>query len=69
MTNPNETLRRIREAVAYLALPPLETDRQGVKESYDVLREDIAALDEWLSKGGFLPDAWAKAKEQGALLR
>ena len=29
------------------------------------LLEAVADLDEWLSKGGFLPDAWQKEKSSG----
>ena len=58
--DPNETLRMIREVVAW------EQNRTG-DETYgaddfaDMLGEVtelIADLDEWLTRGGFLPADW-----------
>lgn len=50
--DPNETLRRLRAAVYAIQTPGYSA----------VTREDMAelfdALDEWLLRGGFLPDAW-----------
>lgn len=49
--DPDACLARIREAA--------EADRmQG--PPYDSLAELVQAMDEWLSKGGFLPQAWAE---------
>jgi hypothetical protein len=52
--DPNEALRRIRELVT----PGAErTDPDGAE-----LSELVQGLDEWLSRGGFLPQAWAKGR-------
>lgn len=42
--DPNETLRLLREAL--------------LDEDAEMTAECAQTLDEWLSKGGFLPDAW-----------
>lgn len=54
--DPNATLARIRELTASL----LDSDADpGTAASIgDQLAEHVQALDEWLSKGGFLPRAW-----------
>jgi hypothetical protein len=46
--DPNATLERIR------AITARRTNWSEADELLDLVRE----LDEWLSKGGFLPDAW-----------
>lgn len=51
--DPNEALRRIRELVR----PGAERDDPDGSE----LSELVAGLDEWLSRGGFLPEAWRRA--------
>lgn len=48
--DPNETLRMLRERVADAL-----NDRDYSPIRVAILFE---ALDEWLSKGGFLPDDW-----------
>lgn len=48
--DPDEALRRIRELVR----PGAERDDPDGSE----LSELVAGLDEWLSKGGFLPAPW-----------
>lgn len=53
--DPNETLRRIRElSRRILDDGPLN---DHVNEE---LAELCEALDEWLSRGGFLPKAWER---------
>lgn len=55
--DPNETLRQLRNAVRYFERPQSErllTD----DELLDEITERFRALDEWLSKGGFKPEAW-----------
>jgi hypothetical protein len=54
MMNPNETLD---------PNDVLQDIRQQVSQRFDDGQEtstdvDFAILDEWLSNGGFLPDAW-----------
>jgi len=55
--DPNASLTRIRELVALLAgdIPEKGPDRYEVG---DELGDLVGGLDEWLSKGGFLPEAW-----------
>lgn len=50
--DPNATLEDIQSILAYEESNPLELHH------YEELAERIRALDEWLSAGGFLPDAW-----------
>jgi hypothetical protein len=45
--DPNATLAQIRELIA-----------AGTKVDLEQAAELMTALDEWLSRGGFLPDAW-----------
>lgn len=52
--DPNETLRAIRD----LARLILESD-QDQSHRAEELAEAVDALDTWLGRGGFLPDAWA----------
>lgn len=52
--DPNAALAEIREITAHIL--------DGKPDSGQALRlaELSEALDEWLSKGGFLPSAWAR---------
>ena len=55
--DPNTALAEIRDLIAktYTADGPAAED--SCRRLYDV----VEALDEWLSQGGFLPDAWRTA--------
>ena len=59
----NATLARIRELTA-------STDPDHLGDLVE-LAELVRALDEWISKGGFLPDAWQRglATERTAFTR
>lgn len=48
--DPTETLRDIREVSLRLE----DTDEPDVVQ----LIGDVAALDDWIGRGGFLPDQW-----------
>ena len=50
--DPNETLRLIRANV--------DNGERTDVDSYVELVELVHALDDWLSRGGFLPDDWSK---------
>lgn len=51
--DPNETLVELREAISlYDGGPDHDYEAAGR------FMNAFEALDEWLSKGGFLPDAW-----------
>jgi hypothetical protein len=56
--DPNATLEKLRAALAVLAHDDGTTDAdlKAVREA----AEAAEALDEWLSRGGFLPSAWER---------
>jgi hypothetical protein len=56
--DPNANLKEMRE-IAKTILSGEEYDT-----GYDAVRlaELVEALDEWITKGGFLPEAWSKKK-------
>lgn len=60
--DPNAALNNIREAVGELR----QQDDDGVLDGTSqvgFLLESFEALDEWLTKGGFLPEAWREKDE------
>lgn len=61
--DPNETLRMIRLYTKRIngELPSDET----IVELAQNLAEYVGALDEWLSKGGFLPSEWQAVSNNG----
>lgn len=60
--DPNETLRRIRATLKRLdelsGRGPEWTVERRIET--DVLRDEVEALDGWLSRGGFLPAEWER---------
>ncbi len=56
--DPNETLARIRDALKVMNNPKVGGARY-IHES-EKLAAAFADLDEWLSKGGFLPEDWER---------
>ena len=58
--DPNECLKNLRKAMDALG----ESIAEGGVDVDDVesLMDRVHALDTWLSKGGFLPDDWAKGR-------
>jgi hypothetical protein len=56
--DPNETLRMLRLTIKQMRADDNELIR---KAHADEIAEYVEALDEWLSRGGFLPSAWARA--------
>jgi hypothetical protein len=54
MMDPNKALTTIREVIAGIL------DGSGACEVHelDEMAESFQALDEWITKGGFLPEAW-----------
>lgn len=50
--DPEEALRLCRESAQRIL--------DGEEKSFDpaMLAESFTALDEWISRGGFLPEAW-----------
>jgi len=67
--DPNAALAAIREAQAIIQ-PHVEDEHwdddmryalgDDLKEAIESLAEHVQALDEWLSKGGFLPHDWLR---------
>lgn len=67
--DPNETLTRMRDAMAALRTALEEDGPDDVDElvggdpiedaAVDLL-DAVEDLDEWLTKGGFVPDAWVR---------
>jgi hypothetical protein len=55
MMDPNETLTELRRLVSRAHEPITMTG--GHAQSF---AESFEALDEWLSRGGFLPEAWSR---------
>lgn len=67
--DPNETLRMVRnyvERINRLRDAATESDLRTALESESTeemafaIAEYAEALDEWLSRGGFLPEAWER---------
>jgi hypothetical protein len=56
--DPNEILRLMREVVAEYRKPQPSSDSLLAD-----LVQQVEAMDEWLSKGGFLPSAWEREEE------
>lgn len=60
MTNLNAALEQIRDLVDYVMVPPVPSD---IDHRHRDLAEKVQALDEHLSRGGPLPDAWAYGRD------
>lgn len=60
--DPNETLKMIRELAEFAANPNRSAlaSKASLWEAVELFKE----LDEWLSKGGFLPDAWNRDRTE-----
>jgi hypothetical protein len=56
--DPNATLAEIREITSLHQ----QGEIADALDSFDRLAELTFALDEWISKGGFLPAAWAAGR-------
>jgi hypothetical protein len=56
--DPDKTLDEIRQAVRRLTTPTGEVTFQAL-DDVRALVDNIEALDEWLTGGGFLPDEWS----------
>lgn len=58
--DPNAALAEIRETAAIVRDRIDRGEDPDVDGSVSVLVEHVEALDEWLSKGGFLPQDWLR---------
>lgn len=66
--DPNETLNQIRALVARIEAVREDEYLDLVELGRD-LAESANALDEWLSKGGYVPDDWATPETKRLLGR
>ena len=57
--DPNEALKNLRQAYSDWE-DNYGTDGANAIDAGERMRDAAEALDGWLSKGGFLPDAWAR---------
>jgi len=65
--DPNEALRELRMLSKYVAMSAEQLAR-GVRthmpyQETNELAEKFQELDEWMSRGGFLPDEWKRGHE------
>lgn len=58
--DPEETLRQMRQLAFQLTDPEPTFTPNGRHEAGEKLAELTISLDEWLSKGGFLPSDWRR---------
>ncbi|MFZ5850334.1 MAG: hypothetical protein ACOYY2_02930 [Actinomycetota bacterium] len=58
--DPDEALSLLREAVRE-ARADLDVQGYVNRGEVEVLLERVEALDDWLSRGGTLPQAWARS--------
>ena len=61
--DPNKTLETARGIVTDILMKGEEDyrDLRDLTEEAENLAEQFLALDEWLTKGGFLPGEWSQA--------
>lgn len=67
--DPNETLRELRKLALHVGACAAEVDNYTDRAVLHDLTEEaenfatlFSALDDWLRKGGFLPDAWRASR-------
>lgn len=63
--DPNEALAKVRALAALMLHEEFEA-AGGINAACE-LAEHITALDEWLSRDGFLPDDWRSDDEKSAV--
>lgn len=70
--DPNETLRKLRRLLSTRQnlddLGDPDTDLELIKVGDDIA-ELVESLDNWLSRGGFPPDAWGRAVHKDTLVQ
>lgn len=59
--DPNAALKDIRRWAKESRMPTISPEARD--ELHALVTSAVEALDEWLSKGGFLPDAWQHKPE------
>lgn len=60
--DPNEALRLIREAIKRMQAASHADDYTDAASD---LADAVQALDEWLTRGGFLPEEWHRNRKPG----
>jgi hypothetical protein len=60
---------KLTTSLAYRAVTDDVTDPTILRLRLDELTERVFALDEWLGKGGFLPDAWSRDRTVVSLVK
>lgn len=58
--DPDQCLRELREAVASMKVEMSKGFAGDIGDDADVAIAKFEALDQWLSRGGFLPADWRK---------
>lgn len=66
--DPNTALTNLRDALRRLD-DPTDENIDNMLAAVNDLRESAAALDRWLSQGGFLPQYWTRAGENNRPIR
>lgn len=64
--DPNEALRVIRSIVSEWDAGNGDRPEYSVHDAWYQLAETCQALDEWLSRGGFPPNAWVEPMKRAA---
>jgi len=61
--DPNETLKKLLRIAGQVMRDDSEEDIWFSKQQAAIeLAEGISDLDEWLAKGGFLPERWSESR-------
>lgn len=63
--DPNAALSEARSARGAIITAIDADDNNGIINHAEILAERFTALDEWLVRGGFLPDAWRTPQVPG----
>jgi hypothetical protein len=66
--DPNATLEELRKLVTKIHTDYQDTEGNGIdQDDADQLASMVAALDRWISRGGFLPKAWNHSNQKKGL--
>lgn len=60
--DPNEALNRLRHALLDYRLAQDQENSMDAQTHAEDIADAAEVLDEWLSKGGFLPTSWEKLR-------
>lgn len=65
--DPDVCLAELKESLAVLREKGLDPNRRAAAEERAL--ERVEALDGWLSKGGYWPEAWSGFLDKGLVMR